>query len=118
MKPTTGGNPITKYRYLVMILALITGCASVPDVPICVDLTNKDALAIPKGFCAWTISDKETIVDDNGGHMLNGKLWTDVKSSSLLIPAESWAKIKAFILKNCKKNKDCNASGLGKWEKP
>lgn len=87
----------------------VSGCASVPNVPLCVEI-------IPdvEGFCKNTVDAKETTVD-NQSQLLNGKTWTEVKTSSLLVPAESWAEIKSYILKQCKKNKDC-ADHIGDWQ--
>jgi hypothetical protein len=59
-----------------------------------------------------TISDKDQVVDDT--HLLNGKTWLDLKVESVYVPSESWAEIKKYIIKQCKKNNDC-ADNIGNW---
>lgn len=61
-----------------------------------------------KGYCTYTISDNEFFVE--------GTIWSDLKRKSLIMPAESYAEVKAYILKMCKKHSDCS-NNLGKWER-
>lgn len=75
---------------------------------ICVELLHEFS-----GWCTFTISDKEIFLD-NDKKLYNGKTWSDLKKDSLIMPADSYAKIKAYILSECKKHKDC---GLEKIEK-
>lgn len=84
-----------------MIFLFCIACAQVPDVPICVDLSSR-------GWCTYTISQKE--------FYLEGEPWNKVKGHSLLVPADSWEKIKEYILINCKKNQDCK-NKLGSWDR-
>lgn len=107
-------------RKLLLLTLLMTACTAVPDVPVCVELTDvtkvgNTSLISHKGWCAWTLTNKEQFVDEDT-NLLDGKKWSLVKSQSLLVPADSWAKIKSYIQKNCKKNKDCDEY-LGKWER-
>ncbi len=60
-----------------------------------------------------TVSEGEFIIDKD--HLFNGKNWDQVEQSSLRIPAESWARIKAYMLKMCKKTKKCG--NLSRWDK-
>lgn len=46
------------------------------------------------------MTDKTYEVDDT--HLLNGKTWFDIKGESMLMPVESYVKLKEFILKYCK----------------
>jgi len=46
---------------------------------------------------------------------LNGKTWTDIKIESVLVPVDSWVKIKEYFLKQCKKYNDCNKE-IASWE--
>jgi hypothetical protein len=86
----------------------VSGCASVPNVPLCAELIPNE-----QGFCKNTIDAKEVIVD-NKDSLLDGKTWVEIKTGSLLIPAKSWAEIKAYILKQCKKSKECS-DHIGDW---
>lgn len=84
---------ILKTLFLSSAISLAS-CVKPPDVKVCVELV-KDK----KGFCAYTISDKEETIE--------GQPWKDIKVKSLIVPAQSWAEIKAFILKVCEKTKEC-----------
>ena len=89
-------------------LFILTACSQIPDVPVC------RMRAANEGFCTYTIStEKDQIVNDS--NMLNGKTWIDLKVESVMLPAESWAKIKEYIIKQCKKNNDCS-SNIGTWQ--
>jgi len=86
----------------VISLNILVSCAQPPDVAICTKITDE------KGWCTNTISDKEFYV--------NGEEWKKLDSESLRVPAASWAQIKAFILKSCKKSGECNKN-LTTWER-
>jgi hypothetical protein len=92
----------------VLSLSLLTNCASPPDVYVCTELSPS------KGWCTWTISEKEFFVDKD--HLLDGQTWEQVNATSLRVPAKSWGKLKAFIMKICKKSKRC-AANIGTWER-
>lgn len=89
-----------------MLILIFNSCASVPDVPVITRLSPNS------GFYVYTISEKEGIVDDE--HLLEGKTFLDYVIEGVIVPAESYAKIKAYILKNCMKSNDC-ANDVGKW---
>ncbi len=89
-------------RLSVLLVLTFTSCASIPDVPIC------RARTVNSGFCTNTVSNKDIIVDDT--HLLNGKTWLDLKIESVYVPAESWAEIKKYIIKQCKKHRDCSGN--------
>ena len=91
----------------ILLLLMFNSCAQVPDVPVCTRLD------MSSGFCVWTISKKELIVTDK--ELLNGKTWLDLVIQSVYIPADSWVEIKSYIIKNCKKNHDCNKE-IDSWK--
>lgn len=59
-----------------------------------------------------TISNKDMIVSDES--LLNGKTWIDLKIESVYVPADSWAELKKYIIKQCKKHNDCEHD-IGSW---
>jgi hypothetical protein len=61
-----------------------------------------------------TISNKDMIVDDE--HLLNGKTWLDLKIEAVYLPTESWAKLKTYIISQCKKHSDCTKE-VGDWNR-
>ena len=89
-------------------LSLLVSCAQVPDIPVCTEINMQ------KGFCVWTISDKEQIVSDKD--KLDDKTWWEIRPSMVLLPHTSWVEIKTYIIKNCKQHKDCNKD-ITKWER-
>lgn len=60
-----------------------------------------------------TISENEFYVDDE--HLWNKRTWREIDVTSLRVPAESWAKMKAYLLKMCKKTGKCG--DLSRWER-
>ena len=91
-----------------MTLSLfVTSCASVPDVVLCAEVN------ISKGICTYTVSGKTIVVDDE--HPFEGQTWFDMRVKTLSVPASSWAKIKAFMIKECKRNK-CNVD-ISSWDR-
>lgn len=96
----------------LMLLALslgllLSGCATPPDGPVCVEMSPTS------GHCFHTIKNIEQDVDAT--NLLDGKTWEQVNETGLIIPASYWGQLKAYLLKQCKKNNDCN-DGLGKWQ--
>lgn len=85
--------------------SLLAGCATVPDVPVCVEMSPV------KGFCTNTVSDKDYEIDEQHPVKLPGdekaKTWWERRPYMLLIPATSWAELKAYIIKQCKRT-DCD----------
>lgn len=93
---------------LGLLLSLLASCATPPDVPICTELDER------KGWCTHLISEREFYVDDF--HLYDNENWVQVDTKSLRLPARSWAKLKAFMLTQCKRSKKC-ANNLGKWSR-
>lgn len=93
---------------LVSLSALAASCATPPDGPVCVGITPA------RGYCFHTLEEKEFPVDDE--HLYEGKTWRQLDQDNLRIPPSYWAKLKGYMLKQCKKHKDCDKN-LGKWER-
>lgn len=86
----------------LLLSSLISGCATPPDVPVCTEIH------MTKGFCTHTISNKEEVIE--------GEKWWEMRYKMLLVPPESWAKIKAFVIKVCKKTGQCDKE-ISSWER-
>lgn len=101
-----------KKKWLVLFAIslnfLVSGCATAPNVPICVELGPS------RGFCTWTIEDKDQYVDD--AHKLNGRSWWEMRPTMIQVPPESWAEIKKFIINTCKQNNNCD-SKVRSWDR-
>ena len=85
---------------LLLLFVILSSCASLPDVPACVELD------INKGYCINTISDIEFAVTDKNNPLKEE--WFELRPKMVMLPASSWAKIKAYILKQCERNNSCN----------
>lgn len=92
---------------LITLSLFLSSCASVPNVPICAEVN------LSRGVCTYTASSKNIIVDDE--HPLDGLTWFDIRTKSLTVPAASWAKIKEFLIKQCKKQ-GCNVD-VSQWDR-
>lgn len=95
-----------------MLVALLHSCAGIPDKPVCT------RLQIAKGFCVWTASEREQVVDDT--HPLitdyGPKTWLDLEMEAVFVPVDSWNEIRGYIIKKCHQYKDCGF-GVGDWER-
>ena len=94
-------------KLLIASLALsLNGCANIPDEPICAEIS------LSKGICTYTVSGKTIIVDDN--NLLDNQTWFDIRVKALTVPARTWAKFKAYLIKQCKKTNQCSAN-ISDW---
>lgn len=105
-----GRNVALKTLLRLLFALLISSCAvTPPDVPLCTELAPN------RGYCVNTISSVEYEVTDE--KPLNGKTWWEMRPYMILMPIESWAEIKAFIIKICKKSKKCSGPNIANWER-
>jgi len=123
---------------MILFALGLSGCSSPPDVPLCRELLpkvieEKDIFGVPTkrivpnpvcmeqlkepvcGRCTWTISDKTQYVGESKASSLFGQTWSQVKNTSLLTPSDSIAKIKAYIINECKKNGSCEED-ITRWK--
>lgn len=77
-------------------LLTLSSCGSIPDVPSCVELNPE------QGFCKYAISGKEFFIDSD--HLFDGKSWSDIKQTSIIVPPSSWGAIKKYLKKQCAKH--------------
>lgn len=86
---------------LSLLISLLTSCAHVPDVPVCVELN------MVKGFCTNTISDKDYVIDEQHPVALEKgekpQTWWQMRPFMVLVPMASWKEFKAYIIKQCKR---------------
>lgn len=66
-----------------------------------------------KGLCKFTLSNETIIIDDE--HPYEGETWFDIRKKALTVPAKSWAKIKAWMIKMCKQYK-CDVD-ISSWDR-
>lgn len=88
---------------------LLSSCATKPpDVPVCVEFTPS------RGRCVKIISGEQ--FDVNEDQKFEGKTWWEYRPAMLQMPASSWAKIKAYIIKTCKKYGQCQKE-VSSWDR-
>lgn len=87
---------------------LLSGCTSVPDVPVCAEIE------LNRGFCTFTVRDEDFFIDDQ--NKFEGKTWWEMRPLMMRVPPSSYAKVKAAFIKQCKKHKDCDKD-IAKWER-
>ena len=73
-----------------------------------------------KGWCTYTVSDKEFYIDDDHPYDFNdGKgpqTWWALRPTFVQVPAPTWAKVKEFIIKVCKQSGKCDKD-VASWER-
>jgi hypothetical protein len=75
---------------------MFSGCVSAPpDVPVCVSLGETS------GYCINTVSNTE--------QQVGGDAWQIMKKDALILPSDSWAKLKVYILEMCQQYGNCPA---------
>lgn len=122
---------------LIASSILLASCVTPPDVAMCRKLTGqliekKDEFGIPVrtlrpnpkcmdmigepecGRCSWTISTRERYVGEEKKNHLYGKPWSKILEEAIVLPSESAASVKSYIIKNCKKHADCNKD-IDRW---
>jgi hypothetical protein len=98
-----------------LLSGLLSSCAvAPPDVPICTELS------MTRGFCTYTVSDKDFYIDETHPFSFYDneppQTWWDLRPTFVLVPAPSWAKIKAFTIKVCKKYGQCDKT-ITSWDR-
>lgn len=68
-----------------------------------------------RGYCVNWISGKSFEVDDT--HTYEGKTWWDMRPAMILVPVSSYKRIKPWIIKACKKNKNMCDKEISTWER-
>lgn len=94
----------------ILCALFLSGCATTPpDVPVCLET------GMSSGFCTYTISDKDVIVDEKS--KLEGKTWWEMRPYMIQVPPSSWEKIKKYIIVTCKKYPDTCQNSIHAWER-
>ena len=65
-----------------------------------------------KGYCTTIISGKDFIVDDV--NKLDDKTWFEHRPEMILVPVDTWASLKKYLIKNCKRSQKCNEN-IDSW---
>ena len=88
---------------------LISCSVTPPDVPLCTQLSMN------RGYCINTLSSTEFEVNDTQKY--NEKTWWEMRPYMIFMPKDSWVEIKKFIIKICKRSKNCSNEHVSNWER-
>lgn len=80
-------------------LLCLASCADLPQFKVCKELTPSRAK------CIDALTEEKFDWDEFS--LVDGKTYFEERPTMLQVPAESYAKIKSYLLKNCKKYKNC-----------
>tara|TARA_Y100000310_G_scaffold243676_1_gene248250 strand:- start:21813 stop:22040 length:228 start_codon:yes stop_codon:yes gene_type:complete len=61
------------------------------------------------------MSSKEFEISDH--QTWEGETWWELRPKMIQMPVKSWAAIKSFIIKICKKSNKCSGSSITNWER-
>ena len=84
---------------MLFISLLVSACSSIPNFSACKEL------APDRAKCIKVITNEKYDWDDS--HFVNGKTYWDARPTMLQIPADSYADLKAYLLKECKRTNKC-----------
>lgn len=100
---------------LMILLSFLTfSCATVPDVPVCKEISEE------KGWCSWTIKSGGFYVDEENPYAFDPNYpeelytWWEYKPMMISLPPYSLQEIKKYIIKQCRKTKKCKGD-IGEW---
>jgi hypothetical protein len=94
--------------FAILLNILLSGCITPPDIPACFELSISEA------YCTYTVSDKDFYWNETTKY--KNKTYFEQRPANIILPQQSWAELKAFIIKNCKKNKSCSKD-MDKWSR-
>lgn len=85
-----------------LLVLILNGCVTPPSVPACAEISPSE------GYCVNTMTDEEFYINDE--FKFEGKTWWELRPLMLHLPPSSWAAIKSYIIKSCKKYGNCDSS--------
>lgn len=77
-------------------------------MPVCVEIHPA------KAYCVNTMTSEEFKIDDES--KFEGKTYWEMRPTMLLLPASSWAKLKTYIITQCKQTGQCDKS-VSSWSR-
>lgn len=114
---------VLKFLLSLSLLVSLSSCTpKPPDVFVCKALNQRISsdpktnhmmlLASPScvreidepecGYCLRILSKQVKYVGEKDAHKLDGKPWSQIKREAVIVPAESYAGLSAFMINSCK----------------
>lgn len=97
-----------RMHLITLLVFVVNSCANLPNVPICAEIS------LSRGVCTYTVSGKTVVVDDE--HPIDGTVWFELRTRALLVPASSWASLKSYLIKQCRKTNQCK-NEIVSWDR-
>lgn len=93
-----------------LILLFLVSCTSIKEIdkPVCVEIS------ISRGYCTTIISGQGFYVDDT--NLFEGETWFSLRPKNIQVPPTTWAAIKSYLIKNCKKSGSCSEN-IDSWNR-
>lgn len=101
-------NNLKNLLKLLLVLGISSCSVAPPNVPICSEINAT------KGYCVEIVSSKDFVVTEE--NKFNDKTWWEMRPYMVYLPHDSWAEIKKFIIKVCKKY-NCDGVDVSNWER-
>ena len=102
-------------KLMIISLSLIAiSCATVPDVPICKELTPD------RGWCSWTLKKGGFYVDEANPYAFDPEhpeklsTWWEYRPVMMALPPYSYGELKKYIIKQCRITRKCQGN-VGEW---
>lgn len=77
-------------------------------------------LSPTRGWCTFTVQNKEFEINEQNPYTFTEgqkpMTWWELRPTFIYIPAPSWAKLKAWIVKTCKKYGQCDKA-ISSWQR-
>lgn len=103
----------------ILFLLIFVSCAnlSLIDKPVCTEITPD------RGYCVTIISGKKEYIDDfkkmktfdEKGNLVE-MTWFEMKPTMVLVPVQTYAALKKYLIMNCKKSKRCSEN-IDSWDR-
>lgn len=85
---------------MLFISLLASACSSLPNFSACKEL------APDRAKCIKVVSNEKYDWDDK--NLVNGKTYWEIRPTLIQIPADSYADLKSYLLKECKRTNKCS----------
>jgi len=101
---------------LISLSVLATSCATLPDIPFCVQETPIDA------YCVKSVSNKKFHINEENKYPVKFKDGTtkeltyfEMKPMMIMLTPDGYSQYKKFFIKTCHKSKKCG--NIGTWDR-
>lgn len=91
--------PVCEHLDRVLVVDPATGHQMLDASPACLEKIGEPVC----GHCVYIVSGKEIFVGEDPKNFFEGMAWSEIRDSSVQVPAKSYADLAAYIINACKK---------------